>query len=126
MRIGELAEQTGMTRDAIRFYERLGLIKPERGQEGRHGYRRYDATAVRRLGLIKQGKTLGFSLEEIHELLDAWANHTLKPEQKRAVLADKIAVVDRKISELQTLAQDLRRALSNVREDCYQPAEASR
>ncbi|RTL30591.1 MAG: MerR family transcriptional regulator [Rhodocyclaceae bacterium] len=34
--------------DAIRFYERLGLIKPKRGQEGRHGYRRYDTTAVRR------------------------------------------------------------------------------
>ncbi|MBS0370975.1 MAG: MerR family transcriptional regulator [Proteobacteria bacterium] len=123
MRIGELAEQTGMTRDAIRFYERLGLIKPERGQEGRHGYRRYDTTAVRRLGLIKQGKTLGFSLEEIRELLDAWANHTLKPEQKRSVLADKIAVVDRKISELQTLSQELRLAMSNVRDDCHQPSE---
>lgn len=120
MRIGELAEQTGMTRDAIRFYERLGLIKPERGKEGRHGYRRYDVAAVRRLSLIKQAKALGFSLGEIHELLDAWANHTFRPEQKRAVIADKIEVIDQKISELQELSRELKLALANIRDECCQ------
>lgn len=118
MWIGELAQQTGMTRDAIRFYERSGLIKPERGQEGRHGYRCYDASAVRRLSLIKQAKALGFSLAEIHELLDAWANHTFSPKQKRAVIADKIEVIDRKVAELQAMSSELKLALVNIRDDC--------
>lgn len=118
MRIGELAEQTGMTRDAIRFYERLGLIRPERGPEGRHGYRRYDAAAVRRLGLIRQAKALGFSLGEIQELLDAWANHSLRPEQKRAVLAEKIGLVEQKILELQALSSELKLALAGIRDEC--------
>ena len=118
MRIGELAEQIGMTRDAIRFYERIGLIKPERGQEGRHGYRRYNASAVRRLGLIKQAKTLGFSLGEIQELLDAWASHSLRPEQKRAVIADKIEVIERKILELQALSSELKLTLVSIRDEC--------
>lgn len=118
MRIGELAEQTGMTRDAIRFYERIGLIKPERGPEGRHGYRRYDASSVRRLGLIKKGKALGFSLGEIQELLDAWANHRFRPEQKRAVIANKIEVIERKILELQELSSELKLTLAGIREQC--------
>jgi DNA-binding transcriptional MerR regulator len=116
VRIGELAEQTGMTRDAIRFYERIGLIRSERGPEGRHGYRRYDASTVRRLGLIKQAKALGFSLGEIQELLDAWANHSFRPEQKRAILVDKIGVVDRKIRELQALSSELKLALAGIRD----------
>lgn len=118
MRIGELAEQTGMTRDAIRFYERIGLIRSERGPEGRHGYRRYDASTVRRLGLIKQAKALGFSLGEIQELLDAWANHSFRPEQKRAILIDKIGVVDQKIRELQALSSELKLALAGIRDAC--------
>jgi DNA-binding transcriptional MerR regulator len=118
VRIGELAEQTGMTRDAIRFYERIGLIRSERGPEGRHGYRRYDASTVRRLGLIKQAKALGFSLGEIQELLDAWANHSFRPEQKRAILVDKIGVVDRKIRELQALSSELKLALAGIRDAC--------
>lgn len=118
MRIGELAEQTGMTRDAIRFYERIGLIRSERGPEGRHGYRRYDASTVRRLGLIRQAKALGFSLGEIQELLDAWANHSFRPEQKRAILVDKIGVVDRKIRELQALSSELKLALAGIRDAC--------
>lgn len=122
MRIGELAQQTGVTRDAIRFYERIGLVKPERGQEGRHGYRRYDVSAVRRLGLIKQAKALGFSLGEIQELLDAWANHTFRPEQKRAVIADKIDVINQKVLELQALSKELQLALAGIRDDCQQTA----
>ncbi|RQO68170.1 transcriptional regulator [Aquitalea sp. FJL05] len=118
VRIGELAEQTGMTRDAIRFYERIGLIKSERGPEGRHGYRRYDVSAVRRLGLIKKAKALGFSLGEIQELLEAWANHSFRPEQKRAVIADKIAVIEQKIFELQELSSELKLALAGIRDEC--------
>jgi len=118
MRIGELADQTGMTRDAIRFYERIGLIKPERGPEGCHGYRRYDVSAVRRLGLIRKAKALGFSLGEIQELLDAWADHSFRPEQKRAVISDKIAVIERKIFELQELSSELKLALAGIRDEC--------
>ncbi len=63
MRIGELARQTGVSVQAVRFYERRGLIaKPPRTETG---YRVYVAADLRRLQFIRQAKRLGFSLEEI-------------------------------------------------------------
>lgn len=121
VRIGELAAQAGMTRDAIRFYERMGLITAQRGNQGRHGYRRYDQGAVRRLDLIRQGKALGFSLGEIGELLEAWADHRFRPEQKRAVIADKLALVAGKIAALQALSATLQHTLDHIGDQC-QPA----
>lgn len=118
MKIGELAEKTGISRDAIRFYERLGLLKSERSHEGRHGYRRYDASAVRRVGLINQGKALGFSLGEIQELLDAWADHALSADQKRAVITGKIDVIAGKILALQALSHELKQVLAGIDEAC--------
>lgn len=118
MRIGELAEHVGMSRDTIRFYEREGLITPARGDQGRHGYRRYDEAAVRRMGLIKQAKALGFSLEEIREILEAWASHALTPDEKRAVLDKKISVVDKRIAELQNLSDELRRIRDAIGVNC--------
>lgn len=118
MRIGELAEKTGVSRDAIRFYERLGLISSERGQEGRYGYRHYPASAIRRLSLIGQAKALGFTLVELKELLDAWADFTLEAEQKRAILGEKIKAIDSKISLLQATSNELKKTLAGIKDQC--------
>ncbi len=67
MRIGELAKQTGTSVQALRFYERSGLLpKPTRTESG---YRIYAAPDLRRVGLIRQAKRLGFSLDEIKRIL---------------------------------------------------------
>ncbi len=65
--IGQVAKQAGVSVETVRFYEREGLLeRPERKQSG---YRRYSLEIVRRLKFIRRAKTLGFSLNEIRELL---------------------------------------------------------
>lgn len=65
--IGKLAAQADVTIDAVRFYEKQGLLAPARRTPA--GYRLYDGEAVRRLRFIKQAQQCGFSLTEIRELL---------------------------------------------------------
>ena len=67
MRIGDVAKQTGMTVEAVRFYERQGLLpKPPRTEAG---YRLYADADLRRLQFIRQAQRLGFSLQEIVRIL---------------------------------------------------------
>lgn len=67
--IGEVAERTGLSHRTIRYYEEMGLVVPSARTEG--GFRLYSAADVERLQLITPMKPLGFSIDEIRELLDA-------------------------------------------------------
>ncbi len=67
LQIGQVAERTGLSLRTIRFYEENGLVPPT-GRTG-GGFRLYGEDAVARLGVIKRMKPLGFSLEEMRELL---------------------------------------------------------
>jgi DNA-binding transcriptional MerR regulator len=65
--IGELAARVGMTPDALRYYERLGVIAPVQRTSG--GFRVYTADVIERLRFIKQVQLHGLTLAEIRELL---------------------------------------------------------
>lgn len=67
MKIGEIAKQAGMTVEAVRFYEREGLLPRPPRTEG--GYRVYGDADLRRIQFIRQAKRLGFSLQEIVRIL---------------------------------------------------------
>ena len=69
LKIGEVAEQVGLSLRTIRFYEEEGLVVPDSRTEG--GFRLYSPAAVHRLELIKRMKPLGFSVEEMVEVLTA-------------------------------------------------------
>ncbi len=66
--IGKLAKQVGVTADALRYYEREGLLAPTSKSEA--GYRKYGADAARRIRFIRQAQQCGFTLSEIQELLN--------------------------------------------------------
>ena len=65
--IGDLAERTGLTAPTIRYYESIGLLVP--GPRSATGYRRYSEATVEELRFIRKAQSLGFSLEEIGEIL---------------------------------------------------------
>lgn len=65
--IGDVAERTGLTAPTIRYYESIGLLAP--APRSATGYRRYSDTTVEELRFIKKAQSLGFSLEEIGEIL---------------------------------------------------------
>lgn len=67
--IGEVASRTGLSHRTIRYYEEMGLLTPSARTEG--GFRLYDEAGIERLLLIKPMKPLGFTVEQMRQLLDA-------------------------------------------------------
>jgi len=87
MKIGELAQRTGLAASRIRFYERIGLLKAVERQG--NGYRSYPDEAVLTLRLIATGQRAGFSLDELRVLLpgdlSSWEHGTLLDTLRRKV-----------------------------------------
>jgi len=116
LRVGEVAEQSGKTRRAIRFYEELGLLVPTQRTKG--GFRQYDGTALVRIHWIDRLQELGFSLPEIGEFLSALqeedhgpaAMDSLRTFYGRKVLETRAAI--RRMQALESELQDSLRYLS--------------
>ena len=108
-----LAALAGVSPDALRFYERQGLLKPP--QRSVAGYRLYEAQALDRVIFIKRAQALGLTLSEVREILRVADRGTAPCEHVRQTLARRLAEVDARISELQALRATLRRALARSR-----------
>ena len=106
MRIGELAKTTGVGIDAIRFYERHGLLPQPKRQDS--GYRTYAADDVRLLQFIARAKHLGFSLQEIRELLALSNARDTDVASVKAATEKKLEDVERRLAELTRVRDGLR------------------
>ncbi|NBB10271.1 MerR family transcriptional regulator [Pseudomonas sp. SLFW] len=101
MRIGEVAALTGVSVDALRFYEEKQLIKPQRTA---NGYRLYPEQTVQLVGYIKLAQQLGFSLAEIGENLPLlWNSEAVSAPVLAQLFAEKIAVLDARIAQMSVL-----------------------
>lgn len=117
LRIGQLAQATGLTRDTLRFYERRGLLAARRGA---NGWREYPAQAVEWLRYLRVARGLGFTLAEIEAhlpLLDAGAAEG-STAQLRAALEHKLAEIDARVAGLSALRAELARRLDEANADC--------
>ena len=119
MRIGDLASRTGLSTDAIRYYEKEGLLPPPRRAD--NGYRDYGPEAVEDLQFIRKAQMVGLRLTDIREVLDIVSGGRPPCDHVRSVLRERLDEVDRKLGELKALRTTLRRSL--VRLD-GEPAEA--
>lgn len=115
MLIGELAQRTGLSRDTIRFYEKIGLIAPSQRQAG-NGYKEYSDATVQRLRLIIQAKALGFTLEEIKQGISAWQNSQLTQDEKVQIMQDKLKQIDEKIQQLNQIKTYLTNKLDKIKQ----------
>ena len=86
LQIGQVAERTGLSLRTIRFYEEHGLVRPTTRSDG--GFRLYSDDDVARLEVIKRMKPLGFTVEEMQELLGLLADLAATPEDP--ALADRL------------------------------------
>lgn len=110
--IGTLAERSSVGVETIRFYEKQGLLpKPARTLSG---YRSYPEDAVERVRFIRRAKELGFTLEEIGELLALKVSHGKSCESVRQRALDKVAGIDRKMRDL----RKMRKALDALVQRC--------
>ena len=99
--IGELASAASVGVETVRFYERQGLLP--RPLKPAHGYRRYPEQARERIAFIRHAKTLGFTLEEIRELLALKARPGAPCKTVRERALGKLDAIDAKIAELRVL-----------------------
>jgi DNA-binding transcriptional MerR regulator len=113
VRIGELAERSGLEPTAIRYYERIGLMPvPARNDSG---YRDYDEDAAARLGFIRAAQTVGLTLGEIRETL-AFRDRGEAPCRHVAALIERNAAdLGQRIATLQAMQRDLERLAKKAR-----------
>jgi DNA-binding transcriptional MerR regulator len=111
--IGELASRSGLTPDALRYYEKLGIIAAAPRTAG--GFRVYTEDALARLRFIKQAQLHGLTLAEIRELLRLdQRDGSNQCREVRTLLQRKLADLDVRVSEL----QEFRRTLNEYLERC--------
>jgi MerR family copper efflux transcriptional regulator len=110
--IGAAARRSGITVKMIRYYEAIGLIAPADRSAG--NYRTYDRRDINRLEFIKRARGLGFSLEEIRQLLALWGDGGRASAEVKALVTSHIAELDGRIAALKSM----RRTLANLAERC--------
>ena len=110
-RIGELSAQSGLSRDALRYYERLGLMPRARRTSG--GFRLYPPGTLDRIRFIKQAQLHGLTLREIRELLGFQDRRGRERcRQVQNLLTRKLGDVDARLQQLQEFRHTLRDYLS--------------
>jgi MerR family copper efflux transcriptional regulator len=111
MLIGKLAKSAGVSAATVRYYERLGLLRPARRSGS--GYRQYDQNSIIGLLSIKAAQRLGFSLAEIRKILALSGGSRPGSEQLRAAAESKLDGIRREIAELKRRQDQLRRILQD-------------
>ncbi len=107
--IGKLAKSAGVRIDTVRYYERSGLLAPKTRLLS--GYRRYGAVEVSRLRFIRRAQALGFTLQEVRDLL-ALSKRRDIARVKRAA-QNKLADVERRLADLERIRDGLRRLIAD-------------
>ena len=105
LQIGKVARETGFSVDAIRYYEKQRLLKPPPRTEG--GFRLFTARDVQNIHFIRRAQELGFSLNEIRELLILQSDGVAACSHVRDLLRGKLGLVQEKIAELDKLKNQL-------------------
>ena len=105
MNIGEAAKASGVSAKMIRHYESVGLFPEAHRTDS--GYRQYSDKEVSTLRFIRQSRDLGFSIEQIRELLGLWQNRRRPSRQVKALAQAHIQELDQKLQELQTMKATL-------------------
>lgn len=109
IQIGKVSEQTGLSIDTIRFYQKIGLAKQPARSEG--GFRLFSDPEIRDLLFIQQAQELGFSLAEIKQLSLLNQDHNHACSEVRALIQSKLKNVRAKLAQLVQLEGELNRAL---------------
>ena len=105
MNIGEAAKASGVSAKMIRHYESVGLFPQALRTES--GYRQYSDKEVHTLRFIRQSRALGFSIEQIRDLLGLWHNRRRSSRQVKALAQAHLEELEEKLQELQAMKTTL-------------------
>ncbi|MGQ0640866.1 MAG: heavy metal-responsive transcriptional regulator [Gemmatimonadaceae bacterium] len=119
LRIGRVAERANVNVQTLRYYERRGLIPPASRRPS--GYREFSDDTVRRVRFIKHAQELGFSLRDVHELIELRQSGTRSSAQVRALAAAKVADIAARVRHLNAMRRALEELVNAC--DCDGPAD---
>ncbi|MDE0390474.1 MAG: Cu(I)-responsive transcriptional regulator [Rhodospirillales bacterium] len=105
MKIGDVAEASGLSAKTIRYYEDIGLIRPLRGE---NGYRDFARADVHKLRFLSRARSLGFSINDCRLLLSLYEDRSRASADVKALAEAHLRRVDHKIAELEGLRGTLR------------------
>lgn len=112
MNIGDVADRSGLPQKTIRYYEEIGLVRPDRSA---NGYRRFREADLHKLTFLGRARALGFSIEDCRTLLGLYEDDTRESAAVKAVAEDHLAEIDSKIEQLQSM----RATLSHLVDACH-------
>ncbi|MAT66758.1 MAG: MerR family transcriptional regulator [Gammaproteobacteria bacterium] len=110
--IGRLARAAGVNVETIRYYQRIGLV--DEPVKPAQGYRRYPATTVERICFVKRAQELGFSLDEITDLLSLNERDCF---DARAIAEHKQEIIQQRIDDLSAMQRELTKLIKACREN---------
>jgi len=120
LNIGQAASASGVSAKMIRHYEEVGLLPAARRTDS--GYRQYGDADVQTLRFVRHSRDLGFSIEQIRELLGLWHDRKRPSRQVRALAQAHIEELDAKLRELQAMKASLEHLVNcchgDERPDC--------
>lgn len=119
LRASQVADAAGVNRETLRYYERRGLLKPPDRSPG--GHRMYDEQAVVTLKVIKAAQRLGFTLDEVADLIEVGRRRG-RDSSLQARAAEKLVEVEARIADLTLIQANLRAALAAGCDDLHQCA----
>ncbi|MFC6488481.1 Cu(I)-responsive transcriptional regulator [Nitratireductor sp. GCM10026969] len=114
MNIGSVAQSSGLPAKTIRYYEDIGLLRPDRAE---NGYRDYSVADVHRLRFLQRARSLGFTVEECRQLLSLYNDRERESADVKAIAKARLEDMERKIAELISLRDALRHLVDNCHGD---------
>jgi MerR family copper efflux transcriptional regulator len=108
MLINELSKKTGISNHTIRFYEKSGLIEGKHDESVKsNNYFHYDDVTIEKLEFISDAKSVGFTIKEIGQIIDAWYNKKYTKKQKLEILDDKLFSLEQKMREIKEMKKQI-------------------
>ncbi|QJR19999.1 Cu(I)-responsive transcriptional regulator [Pelagibacterium halotolerans] len=115
MNIGQAAKASAVSAKMIRYYESIGLIAPVHRTEA--GYRIYDDQDVHALRFISRARDLGFSVDQMRELLALWRDRSRASSDVKAIALSHVEMLEEKAKALQQMSDTLRHLAANCHGD---------
>lgn len=110
MRIGELAERSGVSRDTIRFYERNGLIHSDIGDSETNNYRDYPEDNLLKLDFFTKARSAGISIADLRDIMEAIAG-SCDQDVAKAVIRTKVDELRERANQIQKVVEFLEQAI---------------